>query len=83
MSWKRRAFERSVDRTEVYVDYDDPAQVYHWLITRNPYLVRHKAGLGIVQLEDLKQAMMRHLDRLYGSGGGRMVATTIVASGRK
>ena len=75
--------EVKVDQTTVYVDYDNPAEVYHWLTTSIPYLIRHTADLGLVHLEDLKHAMFRHLTRLYGSGGGRMVGTTIVASGRK
>jgi hypothetical protein len=31
--------EVTVDQTKVYVDYDDPVQVYHWLITSIPYLI--------------------------------------------
>lgn len=75
--------EVTVNQTEVYVGYDDPAQVYHWLIRGIPYLIRHTADLGPVQLEDLKRIMIRHLNRLYGSDGGRMVGTVIVTSGKK
>ena len=75
--------EVAVEKTKMYVDYEDPVQIYHQLITSIPYLIRHTAGLGPAQLDELKNVMTRHIIQLYGAGGVRMVGTTIVATGRK